>query len=87
MKCTKKILCFLLVALMIVPAFSGLIASAAAEYSFKEDSSKAYEVADGVFYSEYTALVHMLKKAKKHLLVMHIEFLLKKVSYMTTVTL
>lgn len=54
MKCTKKILCFLLVALMIVPAFSGLIAFAAAEYSFKEDSSKAYEVTDGVFYSEYT---------------------------------
>ena len=54
MKCTKKVLCFLLVALMVVPAFGGVLASAAAEYSFTEDSSKAYEVADGVFYSEYT---------------------------------
>ncbi len=54
MKCTKKVLCFLLVALMVVPAFGGMLASAAAEYSFEEDSSKAYEVTDGVFYSEYT---------------------------------
>lgn len=54
MKFTKRLLCFLLTALLVLPVCGGLLSSAAAEYSFKEDSSKAYEVTDGVFYSEYT---------------------------------
>ncbi|MBR5264428.1 MAG: phosphodiester glycosidase family protein, partial [Clostridia bacterium] len=54
MKFTKRLLCFLLTALLVLPVCGGLLSSAAAEYSFTEDSSKAYEVTDGVFYSEYT---------------------------------
>ncbi len=53
MKCTKRFLCFLLSLLTVVSACGGVFSSAA-EYSFVETEDAAYEVAPGVFYSEYT---------------------------------
>ncbi len=53
MKQTKKFLCILLTAFMVVSACGSLLISAA-EYTLVENADKAYAVADGVQYSEYT---------------------------------
>lgn len=54
MKHTKQLLCILLAVLMTASVCGGLLSSAEAVYSFVEQKDKAYDVAEGVHYSEYT---------------------------------